>query len=104
LSSPLLKDRLFIGIGGRVVALDPMTGQELWRQRLASSGVATVAIIGEGLYGAAAGELFRLDPATGQILWQNKLEGLGLGVVAFPDGSEAAVHAAVEQARQQAVI
>ena len=104
MSSPLLKDRLFIGIGGRVVALDPATGEELWRQKLATSGPATIAIVGEALYGAAAGELSRLDPATGRVLWTNKLERLGLGVVAFPGGSEAAVHAAVEQARQQAAV
>ena len=85
-----MADRLFIGIGGHVVALDPDSGSEIWRQKLSATGLATVAVHGDALFGAAAGELCRLDPLTGRILWRNKLRGLGLGVVSFPGGAEAA--------------
>ncbi len=74
-----LGNRLFIGVGGHAVALDPASGEEIWRTKLKTSSVATVAIVGGALYGAANGELFRLDPATGAILWKNRLKGLGMG-------------------------
>jgi outer membrane protein assembly factor BamB len=100
----MLTERLFIGISGSIVCLDPASGGEVWRQKLNSSGIATVAIVGDGLYGAAAGELCRLDPLTGRILWRNKLPGLGLGVISFPAGSEAGAHAAAAHAKQHAAI
>jgi outer membrane protein assembly factor BamB len=83
-----LTSQLFIGIKGHVVAIDVATGEELWRTKMKGSGLATVAVVGGHLYGAANGEVFRLDPSTGQIVWQNKLPGLGLGIVTFP-GSDA---------------
>ena len=102
MSADLLQDRLFIGIGGFVVCLDPGTGEELWRSRIKASGPSTVAVIGDALYGAAEGELCRLDPETGEIYWRNKLPRLGLGVISFPAGSEVAAHAQVANASRQA--
>lgn len=99
---PAFDNRLFIGIGGNVVALDSATGQELWRTRLKAAGVATVAVVGGALYGAAGGELCRLDPGTGTILWRNKLKGLGVGVVAFPGAGADALAAVAEQQRRAA--
>lgn len=85
----MLGNRLFIGVGGHVVAVDPATGEEIWRSKLKTASVVTVAIVGGALYGAAGGELFRLDPATGAVIWKNRLKGLGMGIVAFPGGSDA---------------
>lgn len=105
MSADLPEDRLVIGIGGFVVRLDPETGEELWRSRISSSdNSATVAFVGEGLYGAAFGELCRLDPETGEILWRSKLPKLGTGVITFPAGSEAALHAAIAEARRRSLI
>lgn len=102
MSAEGLGDRLFIGIGGFVVCLDPVTGEEVWRRRIqASDDTATVAIVGEGLYGAAFGELCRLDPATGEILWRSKLPKLGTGVITFPASGDPAVYAAIAQARRR---
>ncbi len=95
-------DHLFIGVGGHVVAVDPATGEEVWRTKLKTSTFATVALTDAGLFGAAGGELFRLDPATGSILWRNKLKGLGMGIVTFPGSGEAAGQAAAQAQRQQA--
>lgn len=94
-------DRLFIGAGGRVVAIDTATGAELWRTRLKSRSVTTVAIVDGKLYGAAQGEVFRLDPASGTIIWRNGLKGLGFGVVAFPGTNDAVVAAALAQEQNE---
>jgi outer membrane protein assembly factor BamB len=97
-----LSDRLFIGIGGHVVAVDPSTGEEVWRTKLKTSAVTTVTVAGGVLYGAAGGELFRLDPATGDILWRNRLKGLGMGVVAFVGASDVVAAEVSEQRRRAA--
>jgi outer membrane protein assembly factor BamB len=93
-------DRLFIGLGGHLVAVDAATGTELWRAKLKGSDVVTVRVAGKFLFGATKGELFCLDPTTGEIRWHNRLKGLGTGIVAFgASGDEiVAAHRAAEQA------
>jgi len=97
-----MANRLYIGVGGHVVALDSATGTELWRTKLKTSTLTTVWFDGGRVYGGAQGELFCLDPATGHIQWRNRLKGLGLGVVAFPGSPQEAVAAAQASARRAA--
>ncbi len=97
-----LSNRLFIGVGGHVAAIDAATGEEIWRTKLKGSGFVTVAVTPAGVFGGANGELFRLDPATGSSLWHNKLRGLGIGIVAFPGASETAAEVAAEAQRRAA--
>jgi outer membrane protein assembly factor BamB len=107
---PKLSDRLFIGVGGHIVAIDPGTGEEIWRTKLKTSGlaldsslIATVSVAGSRVYGAAGGELFCLDPTSGDILWRNRLKRLGMGVVTFPGTSDAvALAASVAEQRRAA--
>jgi outer membrane protein assembly factor BamB len=87
-------DRLFIGLGGHVVAIDPATGSEVWRAKLKGSEVVTVCLAGTHVYGATRGELFCLDRATGHVLWHNRLKGLGTGIVAFARSGEEVAAAA----------
>jgi outer membrane protein assembly factor BamB len=87
-------DRLFIGLGGHVVAVDPATGSEVWRTKLKGSDVVTVCLAGRHVYGATKGELFCLDRATGHVLWHNRLKGLGMGIVAFAQSGDEVVAAA----------
>ena len=91
----MFKDRLFIGIGGKVLALRILDGQEIWRQRLATlaGGVTSVALIGDRLYATCCGELTCLDPATGHIHWRNTLSGMGTGFISIA-GSDASPGAA----------
>lgn len=101
---------LFIGIGGRVLALDRRTGAEIWRTKV--KGATSTVILhrdGDQLYASASGELFCLDPATGTIRWHNKLKGLGLGIVAMatevrdePASTSSYVTVAQELARKRA--
>lgn len=98
--------KLYIGIGGHVVALDPGSGSELWRTKLKSSPFVTVVAQGDVVLAGAAGELFCLDAATGSIRWHNPLKGLGTGVVSFGNATGAVVAAmmAAQAAAQTAAI
>ena len=91
--------RLIIGVGGHVVAVDPASGDELWRTRLKSSNYVTVKTAAGRVYAGAGGELFCLDQSSGEILWRNRLKGLGLGIVSFGGDSELVATAAAAAAR-----
>jgi outer membrane protein assembly factor BamB len=77
---------LYIGVNGNVSAIDPNTGNEVWRTPLPlvnAFGSTVVApqdvciLEHEGrVYAGCAGHLFALDASTGQILWRNQLKGL----------------------------
>jgi outer membrane protein assembly factor BamB len=86
---------LFVGIRGRVVALDRYTGDEVWRVQFGSDYL-TVFWDGEALFAATAGEIWRMDPDTGELLWHNKMRGLGQGLVSIastqaPGGNDSSV-------------
>jgi outer membrane protein assembly factor BamB len=75
---------LYIGSNGYVAALNPATGQEVWRTEL-QSGIFSATIASdvcvlehEGcLFASSRGHVFALDGETGEILWHNDLKGMG---------------------------
>jgi outer membrane protein assembly factor BamB len=79
------KELLYIGSNGHVAAIDPETGNEVWRTPLGGSGLfsstkaADVCVLQhEGrVFAGSQGHLFCLDAATGATLWQNGLKGMG---------------------------
>ncbi len=93
-----MTDRLYIGIGGHVVAIEASTGQELWRTKLRRTSFVTVMVRNDAIFGGAAGHLYCLDPATGAIRWHNGLDGLGTSLVSFGDPVAAAAAIAAQQA------
>lgn len=87
----MFEDRVFIGIGGSVLALSTIDGHELWSKSLKGmlSGTITgVSLVGNRLYASQSGELFCLDPATGTLLWHNKLSGHGTGFLSIAGGGD----------------
>lgn len=70
---------VFVGVNGRVAALDQFTGAELWRVELPSTGYNVVTLVYEQLklFAAVNGKCFALDPFTGAFLWKNELKGMG---------------------------
>ncbi len=92
-----VRDRVFIGVRGHVVAIDHATGAEVWRTKLKSSAFVTVSLTSNRILAGAGGEVFCLDPSSGSVLWHNKLKGLGLGIVAFSGGSEVVAEAAAHR-------
>jgi outer membrane protein assembly factor BamB len=82
---------VYLGIGGNVIALDRLTGAEIWRTRLRGRGFVNLVLEGDALLAAAAGEVFCLDPISGGIRWHNPLRGMGLGLVTFAGTNIAAM-------------
>jgi outer membrane protein assembly factor BamB len=71
---------VYVGIGGKVVALDDATGTEVWRAELRGSDYVGVLWDGAVLLASCDGEVWRLDPRTGAEIWHNQLKGLGRGL------------------------
>lgn len=76
---------LYIGTNGYVAAIDPETGNEVWRTQVleasffsSTSGTDVCVLEHEGrVFAGSNGYLWALDGATGKILWENGLEGMG---------------------------
>ena len=79
----LVRDYLFVGIKGHVLALDRGTGAERWRTKLKGGDFVHLITDGQRLYATTQGEAFCLDGTTGTILWQNPMKGLGLGLASL---------------------
>ncbi len=105
--SPSTDDYLFVGTGGRVLALAKSDGKTLWSTSLPRTGYQVVVMLVEDdtLFCATAGRAFALDPHNGRILWDNGLPGAGQGVTALCTArqpSDPASAAAAQQAMNQA--
>src|SRR5262249_11493644 len=74
-------DPLYVGIKGRVLALDRGSGEILWESSLTGGQMVTMLIEQKRIFASTKGEVFCLDRATGALLWRNKLPGLGLDLV-----------------------
>jgi outer membrane protein assembly factor BamB len=99
------RQRVYIGIKGRVLALDRVTGEEVWRTKLQSASVMTLGLIDGQLFAGVNGELYCLDAADGKVLWRNRLRGLGTGFLAIANAGqqgEAVATIADQQTRQNA--
>lgn len=97
---------LFLGTGGKVLALDAATGTEIWRTKLKATGTVLLHRDETHLYASISGELFCLDPDSGSIKWHNKLKGLGLGLVSMvttpKNEQESSQYITIAEQRRQA--
>jgi outer membrane protein assembly factor BamB len=71
---------IFIGIKGSVVALNRVTGEQVWATHLKGSDFVSVVVQNETVVASCYGEIFCLDPLTGNALWHNPLKGFGTGL------------------------
>ncbi len=75
-----VENLVFVGLNGKVVALDRQSGKIRWRwQATKSGGYMTLLPEGDRLIVSAGGYIYCLDPATGEELWDNPLTGFGVG-------------------------
>jgi len=87
---------LYIGSNGHVAAVDPGTGNEVWRTVLGGGGLFTstrsqdVCVLQHDgrVFAGCYGHLFCLDAATGSVLWQNGLQGMGFNDVTLAIGDK----------------
>jgi hypothetical protein len=105
------EDMVFVGLNGRVVALDRDTGELLWRWNAPKTGGAYLTLLPDRdrLVVSAGGYIYCLDAATGQERWYNPLTGFGIGVAALATvhnhsaQGEAAASAAAQADTQTAI-
>jgi outer membrane protein assembly factor BamB len=107
-----LHQLLFLGLNGKVAALDRDSGEIVWEwtakdpdKHRAVGGYMTVLVDQGQLFVSANGYTYRLDPLTGTEQWANPLRGWGVGPAALATSTAASQQvtaAAAEQAQQQA--
>jgi outer membrane protein assembly factor BamB len=80
-----IQDLVFIGLNGRVAALDRASGETVWSWRAPKprSGYVNLLVDKNLLIAAVNGFIYGLDPKTGEQLWFNELKGYGLGVTSI---------------------
>ncbi len=98
--------QIYVGIKGRVLALDYNTGAILWQTSVAGAFFVNVVDDGNRVFALSQGEAYCLEAATGTILWHNPLKGCGIGigslVVPGRPAPSAAMAAQIAAAQQQA--
>jgi outer membrane protein assembly factor BamB len=78
-----MKDLLYLGTNGYVIALDPQTGREIWSRSVSRGLIGTnsedVCVLEHDgiVFAGCYGEVTALDARTGEILWTNGLRGAG---------------------------
>lgn len=82
-----MENRVYLGVKGRVAAIDRSSGELLWKTHLKGSGFVNVAFDAGMVLAHTRGELFALEPGSGQILWRNGLAGLGYGYITMTSPS-----------------
>jgi outer membrane protein assembly factor BamB len=104
---------LFLGLNGKVAALDRDSGEIVWEwiakdpdKNRAVGGYMTLLVDQGQLFVSANGYTYRLDPVTGAELWANPLRGWGVGPAALATSTAASQQvltaaAAAKQAAEQ---
>lgn len=103
----LTSQMIFIGIKGSVIALDRITGHQIWATHLRGCNFVNVVVDKDLILAACDGEIFCLDPVGGVARWHNPLKGYGLGLVtiateANPASGAAQLAAEMHHREQQA--
>lgn len=81
-----LNNIVFVGLNGRVAALDRNTGRIVWKWRAPKPkrGYVSLLLLDEHqLIASVNGYTYCLDPRSGQQLWFNELTGFGWGVTSI---------------------
>jgi hypothetical protein len=89
---------LYVGIKGRVLALNRASGEIVWEGRMTGGQMVTLLVDGDQVFATASGEVFAFNAITGEMLWHNSLPGMGLNLasLATTAGSSSAL---LQQAR-----
>jgi hypothetical protein len=77
-----IDDLVFVGLNGRVAALERATGEIIWEWKRGGTYVSLL-VEGERLFVSVDGYTYCLDGRTGEELWFNPLKGYGTGPAAL---------------------
>ena len=75
---------LYVGTNRFVAAIEPRTGEELWRTKLSGGGLGspvTILIKDKHLYVGHYGRVHCLDRRDGSVRWSNGLSKMGFHAV-----------------------
>jgi outer membrane protein assembly factor BamB len=79
-----LQDLVFVGLNGRVAALDIAAGETIWEWRSPKGGsYVTLLLDRQTLVAGVNGYIYGLDALSGEQLWFNELKGYGIGVTSL---------------------
>lgn len=80
-----LKDLCYVGLNGRVIAMNRYSGDVVWEWQTnkGRSSFVSMMLDGDRLLVSTNGYIFCLDPVYGQEVWSNPLKGFGTGIVSF---------------------
>jgi outer membrane protein assembly factor BamB len=71
---------VYVGINGRVVAVDKADGVVAWSVELRrGSSFVPIVVEDDCVFAVSGGEITCLDGATGELVWHNPLKGFGMG-------------------------
>jgi outer membrane protein assembly factor BamB len=95
-----IHDLIFVGLNGRIAALDRSRGEIIWQWRSPKPqrGYVNILLDRNLLIAGVNGYIYGLDPKTGEQLWFNELKGYGLGVTSIATVGGATSLAVVLQA------
>ncbi len=98
------KDIIYLGIAGKIVAIDTTDGTEIWRTKLKVGGSLTnLSVEEDKIIAYSGGQLFGLERKSGKVLWQNGLTGLGYSsCILASDNHSSGAPQARHQAQQAA--
>jgi outer membrane protein assembly factor BamB len=104
-----VNELVFVGLNGRVVALDRETGDEVWKWEPATrghKGFVALVVDGDRVLVSDNGYIYCLEATTGRQLWHNPLTGYGTGIAvvatAASSSGQSASAAGAALAAQQA--
>jgi len=93
-----VQELVFVGLNGRVAALESSTGELVWEWRSPKSGYVNLLVERNIVIAGVNGYIYGLDPRNGEQLWFNELKGYGLGVTSLATLSGSTSQAVVLQA------
>ena len=92
---------LYVGLKGRVLALDRSTGEVVWESKLKGSQMVTMPIENDCIFASTQGEVFCVDLATGAQIWKNTLPGMGMDLACLATKARSNTLALQQQAKKQ---
>jgi outer membrane protein assembly factor BamB len=84
-----LEQLVFVGLNGRVAALEKRTGEVVWEWSSGRSGYVLLLVERDCLVASVNGYLYGLDPLSGDQRWHNPLKGWGVGVASLASATQA---------------
>ncbi len=85
------KQLLYVGTHRYIAAIEPKTGEEVWRTKLPHGGLAVPSILikGDYLFVGHSGRVYCLSRRFGELLWENGLPRMGYQTIVLAmEGAE----------------